>query len=312
MTTAFVKAFIPIEITDVRFISSTILEPAAGEPIFSIGGTYNEFDQVSVVSANSHLLYESLIDTNTGNDPTTPPATPPIPWKLKSYTNRYRMFEYNNGLPSTGASPLTTVIRPGTRINAISLLGVRASTASLTVQDGIGGPVVFSLNQDLLARHAMTPYEIAFAPFVYDNVVTTFDVPPVIDPVVTMTLTDSSGTCDIGRFAVGMAADMGEVDWGSVREDENYSSITYEAGFAKFDPVPSIPVLELPIEIDTVRVNRARQFKEQANGKAVVWSAMNGIDTLREMHVLIGPYQRFRFSTLNHRLAKIDLTIKGI
>ena len=308
MTTSFVKAFIPIDITDARFISSTIPEPASGEPTFDIGHPYDEFDQAGVFSANSHLLYESLINTNTGNAP----ATSPTAWILKSYTNRFRMFEWNNGLPSTGASPLTTVIRPGSRINAISLLGVRASTASLTVQDGIGGPVVFSLNQDLLARHAMTPYEIAFAPFVYDNVVTTFDVPPVIDPVVTMTLTDPSGTCDIGRFTVGMAADMGEVDWGTVLEDENYSSITYQAGFAKFEPVPSIPMLELPIEIDTVRVNRARQFKEQANGKAVIWSAMSDIETLREMHVVIGPYQRFRISTLNHRLAKIDLTIKGI
>lgn len=214
MITAFVKAFIPIEIADARFISSTILEPVAGEPAFNIGSTYSEFDQVSVVATNSHLLYESLIGTNTGNAPATSPAA----WILKSYTTRFRMFEYNNGLPSTGASPLTTVIRPG----------------------------------------------------------------------------------------------MGEVDWGTVREDENYSSITYESGFAKFDPVPSIPVLELPIEIDAIRVNRARQFKEQANGKAVVWSAMNDIDTLREMHVLIGPYQRFRFPTLSHRLAKIDLTIKGI
>lgn len=308
MTTAYVKAFIPIDITDARFISSTIPEPVSGEPIFNLGDPYGEFDLASVVSANSHLLFESLINANTGNAP----ATSPTAWILKSFTNRFRMFEYNNGLPSTGASPLTTVIRPGSRINAISLLGVRASTASLTVRDGVGGPVVFSINQDLLARHAITPYEIAFSPFIYDNVVTTFDVPPVIDPVVTMTLTDPSGSCDVGRFAVGMAVDMGEVDWGTVREDENYSSITYEAGFAKFDPVPSIPVLELPIEIDTARVNRARQFKEQANGKAVVWSAMTDIDYLREMHVVIGPYQRFRISTLNHRLAKIDLTIKGI
>ncbi len=307
MTTAFVKAFVPIEITDARFISSTIVEPAAGEPVW-VAGTYAEFAQVSVITADSHLVYESLESGNTDN-PSTLPRTK---WILKSFTNRFRMFEYNNGLPSTGASPLTAVIRPGSRINAIALLGVNASTAALTVQDGVGGPVVFSLDQDLLARHAMTPYEIAFAPWVYDNVVTTFDIPPVSDPVVTMTLTDPSGTCDVGRFAVGLAADMGSVDWGSVREDENYSSITYEAGFAKFEPVPNIPVLELPIEIDTIRVNRARQFKEQSNGKAVVWSAINNLDALREMHVLIGPYQRFRISTLNLMLTKIDLTIKGI
>jgi len=307
MTAAFVKAFIPIEITDARFISSTIPEPAAGEPVW-VPGTYAEFAQVSVITADSHLVYESLESGNTDN-PSTLPRTK---WILKSYTNRYRMFEWNNGLPSTGNSPLTTAIRPGSRINAIALLGVSARTATLEVQDGVGGPVVFSLDQDLLARHAITPYEIAFAPWIYDNVVTTFDIPPVSDPVVTMTLTDPSGTCDIGRFAVGMAADIGAVDWGSVREDENYSSITYEAGFAKFEPVPNIPVLDLPIEIDTIRVNRARQFKEQSNGKAVVWSAINNLDALREMHVVIGPYQRFRISTLNLMLTKIDLTIKGI
>lgn len=308
MNTAYVKAFIPIEITDARFISSTILEPAAGEPTFNMGGTYSEFDQVSVVSANSHLVFESLTNTNTGNTP----ATSPTAWILKGYTNRFRMFDWNQGNPSVGASPMTTVIRPGSRINAIMLEGMKASNAMLTVQDGIGGPVVLNISQDLLNRHAVTPYEIAFAPFVYDKVYATFDVPPVSDPVITMTLTDSSGTCELSRFAVGMAADMGEVDWGTVQENENYSSITYEGGFAKFTPVPNIPIIEMPIEIDTVRVNRARQFKEQANGKAVVWSAMQHIDALREMHVLIGPYQRFRFQTLNHKTTKIDLTIKGI
>ena len=149
MTAAYVKAFIPMEITEARFINSTIIEPAVDEPTFNIGVTYNEFDQVSVISTDSHLLYESLINTNIGNAP----ATSPTAWILKSYTNRYRMFEWNNGSPSTGASPLTSIIRPGGRINAIALLGVRASMAFITVQDGVGGPVVFSLDQDLLALH---------------------------------------------------------------------------------------------------------------------------------------------------------------
>ncbi len=308
MTTAYVKAFIPVEITDSRFISSTIAEPAASEPAWNSGATYAEFDQVSVITADGHLVYESLQAGNLNHTP----ATSTTWWILKSYTNRFRMFEWNRGLPSTGASPLTTAIRPGGRINAIALLGVRASSVSVAVQDGVGGTVVFSLDQDLLARHATTPYEIAFAPWVYDNVVAIYDIPPVADPVVTVTLTDISGSCDIGRFGVGMAYDIGVVDWGSVLEDENYSSITYDAGFANFDPVPSIPVLELPIEIDTIRVNRARQFKELANGKAVVWSAINSVDALREMHVIIGPYQSFRISTANLRLSKIDLTVKGI
>lgn len=105
---------------------------------------------------------------------------------------------------------------------------------------------------------------------------------------------------------------MGEVDWNTALEDENYSSITYEAGKAVLEPAPNMPGLELPIEIEAKYVNRALQFKELANGKAVVWSAMHNIDAYRQMHVLIGPYQRFKVTTDNHKLSSISLKIRGI
>lgn len=308
MTSVYVKGFIPVDITDSRFISSTIAEPAGAEPAWSSGATYAEFDQVSSITTDSHLVYESLQSGNLNHSP----AASPTWWILKSYTNRFRMFEWNRGSPSVGTSPLTTVIRPGQRINSVFLDGMKVATAELTVQDGLNGPVIFSVTKDLLARHATTPYEIAFAPWIYDKVYANFDIPPISDPVISVTLTDPSGTCELSRLSVGMSVDLGEVDWGTAREDENYSTISYEAGKANFAPVPNIPVLELPIVIDTIRVNRARQFKDLANGKAVVWSAMTNIDGLQDMHSLIGPYQRFRFETLNHRETKIDLTIKGI
>ena len=308
MTAAKVKAFIPIDITDAMLVSSNLDEPALLEPAWNSGSTYAEFAQVSVIAANSHLVYESLVSGNINN----PPATSPTKWILKGYTNRWRMCEWNRGSVSTGGSPSITTIRPGKRINAVVLIGIKAAQAEVIVQDGIGGPEVLHITQDLLARHALTHYEWAFLPFIYDTVFATFDVPPVPDPVVTVRLTHPSGACELGRFCVGMAVDLGEVEWNTVAEDENYSDITYEAGQAVFDPAPSMPGLELPIEIEAKYVNRVIQFKELANGRAVVWSAMHNIDAYRQMHVLIGPYQRFRISTDNHRLSSIALKIRGI
>lgn len=308
MSIVQVKGFIPIDITDARFVNSTIAEPDASEPAWNSGTTYAEFNQVSVITADSHLLYESLQSGNVNH----PPATSPEWWILKSYTNRFRAFEWNRALPSTGTSPMSAVIRPLKRINTVMLIGIRAAQVVVTVQNGIGGPVVLSITKDLLARHAMTPYEIAFTPFIYDTVFATFDVPPVPDPVITVTLTDPSGTCDLDRFMVGMAVDLGEVDWETVREDENYSSIDYKAGKANFEPAPNMPNLEMVLEIDAYRVNRALQFKEQANGKAVAWSAMHNIPAYSQMHILIGPYQRFRFTTNNHKKSSINLRIRGI
>lgn len=312
MTIFQVKGFIPIDITDAMLVSSSINEPSSAEPTWNSIDTFAEFGLVSVVTTNSHLVYESLQSGNSNHPTPIPPVESNSWWILKSYTNRWRMFEWNRGLPSSGGSPMTTTVRPGKRINAIVLLGMKAATAEVTVQDGIGGATVYSITKDLLARHAMTPYEIAFTPFIYDTVFATFDVPPVGDPVVTVRLTHPDGVCELGRFAIGMATDLGEVEWNTVAEDENYSEITYDAGKAVFDPVPSMPGLEMELSIDAKRVNRAVQFKDLANGRAVVWSAMHNIDAYRQMHVMIGPYQRFKFTTLNHKQSAINLKIRGI
>lgn len=312
MTVAQVKAFIPFEITDAMLLSSSITEPSAAEPAWNSGDTYAEFAQVSVVTTNSHLVYESLQSGNTNHPTPTPPAESNDWWMLKSYTNRWRMFEFNRALPSVGGSPLTVVLRPGKRINAIVLLGIKAATLEITVQDGIGGDAVFGVTQDLLARHALTHYEWAFLSFLYDTVFATFDVPPVGDPVITVRLTHPDGVCEIDRFCVGLATDIGEVEWNTVAEDENYSKITYKSGAVVFEPVQNMPGLEMVLSINANRINRAIQFKVLSSPKAVVWSAMHKIEPYKQMHVMIGPYERFRFTTQNHRLSQINLKIRGI
>ncbi len=308
MTTE-VKGFIPIDITDARYVDSSIAEPYAAEPAYNPATPYAEFAEVSVITADSHLVYESLQNGNTGNDP----ATSPTWWILKRYTNRFQMFNWNQGQPSIGASPMTTIVRPGKRINAVMLEGIKGTNVLITVQNGIGGPVVLEIDKNLLARHATTGYEFFYSPFIYDEVAATFDVPPVADPVVTVTLTDPSGTCELGRFATGQSVDLGEIEWGSSDEDENNSDITFDTfGRAELVPIPSNPGLEMKIELDTHRVNKVRQFKRLANAKAVVWSGMEAIDAYREMHVIIGVYQRFKLTAMNHKKAKFDLTLKGI
>lgn len=306
---AKVKAFVPIDITDERFVSSTIAEPDAAEPAYNPGGTYDEFKNVSVIAADSHLVFESLKSGNSGNHP----ATSPTWWILKSFTNTHRMFDWNRGSKSVGASPLTTVVRPRQRINAITLEGIKAATAGITVQDGIGGPIVWEINRSLLNRRAVTPYQWAFAPWTYDKVLSTFDVPPVADPVVTMTLTDPSGTCELARFATGTSVDLGEIEWDSSFEDEDLSPVTRnDFGEAQFSPLPSIPTLEAEIEIAANHVNIARQFKLDSKGKALVFAGMEGVDAYREMHTIVGFFRRFKATAKNHKYTKFDIRIEGL
>lgn len=304
-----VKAFIPIDITDVMLINSSIAEPDQSEPLWDSGTVFAESALVSEVTANSHLVYESLQAGNQNHQPSTSPTW----WILKSYTNRHRMFEWNRGKKSIGSSPMSATIRPGRRINAITLEGIKAATAEIIVQDGIGGPVILQVNKNLLNRHAVTPYQFAFAPWIYERVLSTFDVPPVSDPVVTMTLTDPSGTCELSRYAIGTSFDLGEIEWDSSLEDENNSSVTRnDFNEAEFNPAPDIPVLEAQIEIDANRVNLARQLKSDANGKVLIFSGMERIDSYREMHTIVGFFRRFTLTSRNHKKAKFDIRVEGL
>ncbi len=304
------KAFIPIDITDAMLVSSTVAEPDAEEPSYNAATTYAEFAQASVITANSHLVYESLVSGNVGN-----PVTDETKWILKGKTNRYRMFDWNQGNPSVGASPMTVVIRPGKRISAIMLEGLKASTVDITITDGIGGPVAFTLDGYLLVRQVTTYYEYFFAPFVYDKVVATFEVPPVTDPVITVTLTDPSGVIEVSRFATGLDTYLGAVEKSNpVVDSDNYSEITYDPfGHATLNPIPSIPTTDQKLFCKSSRLNVVRQFKDQANAKAVVWSGLDDIEhDYQEALVLIGVYQNFQIDLSDPNYPVINLTLKGI
>lgn len=305
-----VKAFVPVVITDDKLISSSIAEPYINEPLWSPVPTYTEFSRVSVITANSHLVYEAL---NLAGNLNKPPATSPTFWILRGKTMRYRMFDWNQGEVSVGQSPLTVVIRPKQRISAVVLERIKAADIEMSVTDGIGGKVVYTLDGYLRSRNGNTYGDYFFEQFVYDSVVSTFDIPPIPDPVISITLSDPSGVCEIGRFAVGLHTDIGYVVWESGFEYENYSEIDRDAfGKATLNPIPGIPTLEMTLELDARAVNKAIQFEKMTNAVPTVWSAMEGIESYRQMHVLIGIHKRFKITPQNHKMARIDLKLEGI
>lgn len=304
------RAFIPVDITDSMLVSSTIAEPYASEPAWSAATTYAAGALVSVVAANSHLLYESLVGSNLNH----PPATSPAHWILKSYTNRFRMFEWNQGDPSVAESPITVVLRPGKRIDAIFLDGMKATTLEIVVTNGPGGDVVFTLDAQLQTRTVSSFTEFYFTPFLYQKKLVTFDVPMVPDPVITITLSDPSGSVEVGRIACGLSTYQGNIKWNPVSDLENYSEIVWDDfGKATLTPVPSIPMTEQKVIVDIGRVNVVRNFRDSANAKAAVWSGLDDVDYgYTESLIIFGVYRSFRIDITNPSYAEVTLSLKGI
>lgn len=305
------RAFIPIDVTtDDMLISSSISEPDTAEPEYDVATTYAEFDQVSVITADSHLVYESLVDSNLGNA-----VTDDTKWILKGNTNRFRMFDWNQGNPSTAASPLTVVIRPGQRIDAIMLDGLKAAILDMTVRDGIDGAAVFTMDGYLLQRNVTTFFEYFFDPFTYIEKVATFAVPAIADPVIYLTLSDPSGIIELSRFAFGLSTYVGATqNQNPIVDSDNYSEITWDAfGKATLSPVPSVPTNEVKIAIKSNRLNQIRQFRERANAKPAVWSGLDDdVHDYAESLLMFGVYRNFQIDLTDPNFPVINLSLKGI
>ena len=302
------RAYIPYTITDSMIVSSSVTEPASNEPVYSATTTYAEGAQVSVITANSHLVYESLVAGNLNN-----PVTDITKWILKGNTNRWRMFDYNQGNPTVAPSPFTLVLRPGKRVDSLTL-ELKATTLEVNVNKGIGGPLVYTLDGFLQERQATTFYEWLFSPFSYRRMVSTSNIPQTPDPVITITLTDPSGFVEISRLAIGQSTFLGNIQWEPIIDADNYSKIEWDQfGHATLTPIPSIPISEQKIVVENNRLDIVRRFRDEVNGRAAVWSGLDDINgVFSESLIIFGVYRSYQLDLSNPAFSVLNLSLKGI
>lgn len=311
------RGTIPYAITDDMIVSSSIPEPAENEPTWGIDVTYDEFALVSVVTENSHLVYESLVSDNAGNNPqlTNSDVVPAVSakWKYKYSTNRHRMFDYIKGDVSVAVSPFKLVLRPKKRVDTISFFDLQATYLDITVRDYGDPSAVYTLDGFLLERNVTSIYEYFFAPFVYVKKVATFNIPPIHDPIIEITLSDTSGLVEIGRLAVGQSTYLGAIQWNPVVDADNYSKIKWdEFGRAELTPIPSVPSNQQKIAVNAHRLNLVRQFRELSNAVPVVWSGLDDMEhRYTESLLIFGIYDSFQIVEVSDSFSELNLSIKG-
>ena len=312
------RATIPLTITDDMIVSSTIIEPDEKEPEWADNVTYAEFALVSVISENSHKVFESLVANNINNDPllTNTDAVPlaSAKWKYKYRTNKHRMFDYFKGTGSIAGSPLKLVLRPKRRIDTLAFFDLKASVLDVTVKEFGKDRIIYTLDGFLLERNITSLYEYFFSPFIYRKNVATASIPPVGDPEIHITLSDPSGFVEVGRIAIGKSTYLGKVQHAPVVDADNYSKIVWdEFGKAELTPIPSIPANEHKIILDPIRLNSVRQFRELANAKPVVWYGLDDMEHMyTESMLMFGVYENYQIVISQESYCELNLNIKGI
>lgn len=297
------KVVAPLTITPAMLASSTCAEPHASETAYVAGTTY-ALGAVVVVAVD-HRTYQSLQAGNVGHTPISSPTW----WLDIGPTNRWKMFDILRNTQTDQASPLTVVFAPGMRVNSLALLGLVATSATISMTSG--GPTVYSYTVNLNKREVLDWYDYFFDPFNTQPSVALFDLPAYSNGIITITLTNTTGSVKCGGVVVGTFVYIGDVQYNAESDALNFSTVERDAfGNSLLIPRRSVPKTQQTIFCEKGRIDKVRDLRTALNAVPALWCAVeDSSDGYSEALQILGYYRRFTINVSypNHALITLEL-----
>lgn len=296
------KVVRPVEITDARFVSSTLTE--AEYSAWSSATTYAAGD----TRIHEHYIYESLQGTNLNHEPTG--ETTDTWWLKIGPTNRWAMFDQEINTGSTGSSPITIVVAPG-YINSVVLLDVEADSATVTMHDG--ATLVFTQTVSLVESSIASWTDYFFEPFLYATQKIIDGLPYYLNGQVTVTITKASGTARVGGVVFGNSFEIGDVLSGARSGITSYSRIETNAfGVTQMVRRLSAKRMSLNLKIDTVTFKRVHALLTELDSVPCVWVAEPNFTDKYAPLTIFGYARDFQIEVPGPFVSYCSLEIQGM
>ncbi len=251
-----------------------------------------------------------------------PPATKNDWWKLVGKSNKHAAFDLVRTSKTVGTSPMTMSLTPGQRADACAILGMvnvatlrvrQTSPSYITVANPTG--TTYDVTTDLIIRRVADGYTYSYEPFQTSPSWNAFDLPPITDATVDITATSIDGAeVEVGSFLVGMAAYLGEAQWGAEADGIQFTRITRnEFGEGTVVPVAGKPTANLTLEVSPNRVSKINDLKYNLDGRAAFWSAQDdGSSPWYEPFAILGIWKRFTIRAKDYATAVITLNLEEL
>lgn len=184
------------------------------EPSYSSTATYVK--DALVYDANSRLVYQSLIDANTGKALTDTTA-----WTPQLGTNRWRMFDKAVNSQTSAPDLLVVAVKPGQLVNTIGLLNVSGSSVTVSQTDS------YYVQSKSLVRHdVLNWYDFFYEEPIREGDVMFDGVPPYVNSTLVITVANPGDTASIGCCVLGKSRTIGKTLWDLTGGILSYSSST--------------------------------------------------------------------------------------
>ena len=302
------KVIPPVSITDAMLTSSSIAEPAAGEPPVWVAAT-NYTLSTKVTRTTTHRIYQNLI---AGVDATNPEDAP-TRWLDIGPTLRWAMFDLFSSNKSTATTSMTVSIAPGQRVNGVALLGLVGSSVQISMT--VAAVEVWNSGAiNLTLRNTLTATQYAFGKFGQKKAIARFDMPPYSSATITITITGPTVGCS--AFVVGSYFDMGRVLSGVDAAALNFSVIerATTGELSKMLPRRSVAKPSMTVLSRSSSTDALLDLREQLNAVPAVWSGMDDQDSGPYFNALLilGPYKEFSPKLNGNGLVETSLQLEEI
>lgn len=200
----------PINIDDSVFLSSNVTEDDYG--VYDESVTYSAGDRVIVIGV-THKVYESVVGSNLGNDPTT--DTNGAYWQEVSATNRWKAFDGVLNQQTENTTSITYSLVAPSQATGLVLFNLVASSVQIEIHDESSPPeLIYDSTVDLVDTTSVVDwYSFFFDEVEYDTETMFLGIPIYtgFQVDVTISLDASAGsTAKVGQIVMGKSYVLGE------------------------------------------------------------------------------------------------------
>jgi len=292
------KVIKPIAITPDLLLSTTAVE------------TYPDYNSATSYALDAIVVFADQVwQCIQGPSVGNPPDTSPLYWTKLGPSNKWAMFDTEISTQTVAESTLTVVIKPGI-CNSLALFNLVGNNLQVTVQNGLGGPVVYSYNHTLDGTVISDWYQYYFEPSVQLGEVVLPNMPPYADAHITITVS-AIGQAKCGHIAIGTFYDLGQTEYGAVASIIDYSRKTTSiAGITSFEKRAFSKRVSMRMMIQNAQLNKVQRVLADLRATPCAWI---GTDTIGfEPLTLFGFYRDFSIDVAYHTRSFCSVEIEGM
>lgn len=189
--------------------------------VWAAGTTYVIGDVVLFNSGGYHELYENVITSNTGNNPTLPANTDK--WLDIGRSNRWKVFDGAVNSQTEAPEVVSFTVNSTERTDTLVLLNLDAAAVRVRLEDATAG-VVFDETYSLVSSSGITDwYSYFYEPVERTDFLLVQNLPRYANIDIIIDVLAPDGVAKIGAFVFGLAKNFGFTQYGASVSLQDYS-----------------------------------------------------------------------------------------